>query len=163
MKTTPAPKVIVLMGSKSDWDVVRHARDTVQEFGIPVEARVLSAHRTPGPLLKYLAATEAAGAEVYICAAGAAAHLAGVVAGHTTKPVLGIPMTSQLDGLDSLLSTVQMPGGIPVATFAIGKAGAINAGLFAVAMLALKDAKLGKKLQAYRDAKAKAILAEKLD
>lgn len=155
--------VAILMGSKSDWDDVRIAHETLDEFAVPHESRVLSAHRTPGPLFEFLKDAEARGCKVFICCAGAAAHLAGVVAGHTLKPVLGVPMDSKLDGLDSLLSTVQMPRGIPVATFAIGKAGAGNAALFAVQMLSLQRPELAEKLATYRKAQADKILAETLE
>ncbi|HOC01466.1 MAG TPA: 5-(carboxyamino)imidazole ribonucleotide mutase, partial [Verrucomicrobiota bacterium] len=124
MNAGVVPLVGVLMGSKSDWDVMRHARDTLSQFGVPHECRVLSAHRTPQQTAEYVTTAEARGIEVMIAAAGGAAHLAGVVAAHTLLPVLGVPMqTSSLNGLDSLLSTVQMPAGIPVGTLAIGKAG----------------------------------------
>src|SRR5947209_2590361 len=116
------PLVAVIMGSKSDWETMRAAQETLARFDVPHEVRVLSAHRTPGPLAEYVQSAEAIGVEVFIAAAGGAAHLAGVVAAHTTLPVLGVPMQSAaLNGLDSLLSTVQMPAGIPVATLAIGK------------------------------------------
>ncbi|MCX6625215.1 MAG: 5-(carboxyamino)imidazole ribonucleotide mutase [Acidobacteria bacterium] len=128
--------VAVVMGSKSDWEVMRHTASTLARFGVPYEARVLSAHRTPGPLFEYITDAERRGAEVIIGAAGGAAHLAGVIAAHTLLPVLGVPMDSALKGIDSLLAIVQMPGGIPVGTLAIGKAGATNAALLAIAILA---------------------------
>ena len=121
------PLVIVLMGSKSDWETMQNAAATLAEFGVEHESRVLSAHRTPKETTEYVSKAESRGVEVVIAAAGGAAHLAGVCAAHTTLPVLGVPMTSALNGLDSLLSTVQMPGGIPVGTLAVGKAGATNA------------------------------------
>ena len=124
------------MGSKSDWDTMRAASETLEKFGVPHESHVMSAHRTPALASEFARNADARGVEVIIAAAGGAAHLAGVMAAHTTLPVLGVPMTSVLNGLDSLLSTVQMPGGIPVGTFAIGKAGATNAALFAIAILA---------------------------
>lgn len=152
--------VAVIMGSKSDWDVMRHAADTLSEFGVPNEARVLSAHRTPDALETYMADATARGCEVFIGAAGGAAHLAGVMASRTIKPVLGVPMASALQGLDSLLSMVQMPAGIPVGTLAVGKAGAINAALLAVAILALTRPDLAEKLAAFRKKQADKILAE---
>src|SRR4030095_11878747 len=130
------PLVVVLMGSKSDWDVMRQADETLTSFGIPHECRVLSAHRTPAETSEYISQAEGRGVEVVIAAAGGAAHLAGVCAAHTILPVLGVPMESaSLKGLDSLLSTVQIPAGIPVGTLAIGPAGARNAALLAVAIL----------------------------
>jgi len=151
------------MGSKSDWDTMQHASDTLTKLGVPCDVRVLSAHRTPDQLFDYVMEAEVRGVEVFIAAAGGAAHLAGVVAAKTTLPVLGVPMPSKhLQGLDSLLSMVQMPKGIPVATFAIGDAGAGNAALFAVAMLALSDANVAKKLEEFRDKQTKAVLAAKL-
>ena len=157
------PLVGILMGSKSDWEVMKNASETLEKFGISCECRVLSAHRTPKETSEYVSTAAERGLEVLIAGAGGAAHLAGVAAAHTTLPVLGVPMeTASLKGLDSLLSTVQMPGGIPVATFAIGKPGAINAALFAVAILAGKRADLGRKLAAFRAEQASKILSEKL-
>ncbi len=157
------PLVAVVMGSKSDWDTMKHACDTLAQFGIAHEKRVLSAHRTPEEATEFIKTARSRGIQAIIAAAGGAAHLAGVCAAHTTLPVLGVPMKGwSLDGLDSLLSTVQMPGGIPVATFAIGKAGAINAALFAVSMLALSDASLKTKLDEFRAAQTAKILAETL-
>lgn len=151
------------MGSRSDWDTMSHAAETLAKLGIPYEAKALSAHRTPVQAHEFSATAEKRGLKVIIAAAGGAAHLAGVVAAHTTLPVLGVPMPSKhLQGLDSLLSTVQMPKGIPVATFAIGEAGAGNAALFAVAMLALEDAALAKKLVKFRQKQADRIKAVKL-
>jgi phosphoribosylaminoimidazole carboxylase PurE protein len=139
------------MGSDSDLPTVRETCTVLSTFGIPYEVRVLSAHRSPEELVAYVKQAEEKGVQVFVAAAGGAAHLAGVVAAHTIKPVLGIPMqTSSLNGLDSLLSTVQMPGGVPVATMAIGAAGARNAGLFAVEVLALTDEALADKLKRYR-------------
>ncbi len=135
------PEVVVLMGSRSDWETMEHAVETLRKLEIPHEVRVLSAHRTPDALEEYIADAEARGASVYIAAAGGAAHLAGVVASKTLRPVLGVPMGTQLGGLDSLLSTVQMPAGIPVGTLAIGRAGAVNAALLAAAILARSDAR----------------------
>ena len=153
----------IVMGSVSDWDVMKEAARHLKEFGVAFDARALSAHRTPEALEQWITALEKRGARCFIAAAGGAAHLAGVVAARTTLPVLGVPMPSKyLKGIDSLLSTVQMPKGIPVATFAIGEAGAANAALFAVAMLALDDAQLVKKLEAFREKQAQAVLAAKL-
>jgi 5-(carboxyamino)imidazole ribonucleotide mutase len=158
-----APLVGVLMGSKSDWETMRHVSETLEKFGVASESRVLSAHRTPRETTEYVSSAASRGIEVIVAGAGGAAHLAGVAAAHTTLPVLGIPMESaSLKGLDSLLSTVQMPGGIPVATFAIGKPGAVNAALFAVSVLAGKRPELSKKLADFRAEQAKKILEEKL-
>lgn len=153
------PLVAILMGSKSDWEVMKNASDTLAKLGVPCDVRILSAHRTPEQLFAYVAEGEAKGVEVFIAAAGGAAHLAGVVAAKTLVPVLGVPMESKLQGLDSLLSMVQMPAGIPVGTLAIGKAGAINAALFAVAILANKHEKYRETLREYRAEQAKAVLA----
>jgi 5-(carboxyamino)imidazole ribonucleotide mutase len=153
------PLVGVVMGSKSDWETMAHAVETLEKLGVPCEARVLSAHRTPDQLVEYVADAEKRGVEVFIAAAGGAAHLAGVIAAKSLLPVLGVPMESKLQGLDSLLSMVQMPAGIPVGTFAIGKAGAINAALFAVAILGGKQPQFRAALQKYRDEQAKAVLA----
>lgn len=157
-----APKVAILMGSKSDWPVVKLASDQLNAYGVPHESRVLSAHRTPDAVVQYIRDAEARGVQVFIGAAGAAAHLAGVIAAHTVKPVLAIPMTSKLDGLDSLLSMVQMPRGIPVGCLAIGEAGATNAGILAVQILATADAGLAQKLKDARKAEAERILKETL-
>ena len=154
--------VAVIMGSKSDWEVMRNTADTLARFGVPYEARVLSAHRTPGALVEYLADAEQRGAEVIIGAAGGAAHLAGVIAAHTLLPVLGVPMESALKGLDSLLAIVQMPGGIPVGTLAIGKAGATNAALLAIAILANSRPELKQKLKDFRAEQARKVLSETL-
>ena len=151
------------MGSKSDWETMRHADEMLTQFGIPHESKVMSAHRTPALTTEYTAEAEARGIEVIIAAAGGAAHLAGVVAAHTVLPVLGVPMESQaLKGMDSLLSTVQMPAGIPVGTLAIGKPGAINAALLAVAILANTRPDLRKKLHAFREEQARKIKQETL-
>ncbi|GBD35026.1 N5-carboxyaminoimidazole ribonucleotide mutase [bacterium HR36] len=153
----------VVMGSKSDWEVMKSAGETLRRFGVPHECRVLSAHRTPEALVQYLREAEARGVQVWIAAAGGAAHLAGVVAAHTVLPVLGVPMqTATLGGLDSLLSMVQMPAGVPVGTLAIGKAGATNAALLAVAILATSRPELRQKLLQYRAEQAQKILAETL-
>lgn len=152
-----SPLVAVIMGSQSDWETMRHADETLTKFGIDHECRVISAHRSPSLAAEYGSTVESRGMEVVIAAAGGAAHLAGVLAAHTTLPVLGVPMNSALNGLDSLLSTVQMPGGIPVATFAIGKPGAVNAALFAAAILANSRPELRKKLHEFREAQEKKI------
>jgi 5-(carboxyamino)imidazole ribonucleotide mutase len=157
------PLVAVIMGSKSDWDVMKHASDTLTKFGVAHESRVMSAHRSPALTSEYATNAEKNGIEVVIAAAGGAAHLAGVFAAHTIVPVLGVPMESQsLKGLDSLLSTVQMPGGIPVGTLAIGKPGAINAALLAVAILANSRPELREKLRAFRAEQADKIARETL-
>jgi 5-(carboxyamino)imidazole ribonucleotide mutase len=149
----------IVMGSTSDWDTMKAAAKMLDEFGVPYEAKAMSAHRTPRAVAAWAEGAAKRGTKCIIAAAGGAAHLAGVVAAHTTLPVLGVPMPSKhLQGLDSLLSTVQMPKGVPVATFAIGETGAANAALFAVALLALSDAKLLKKLTAFRKKQTKAVL-----
>jgi len=152
------PFVSIVMGSASDWDVMKSAAQQLKDFGVDYDARVISAHRSPDLLFDYIKEISAQGVRCFIAGAGGAAHLAGVIAGKTTLPVLGVPMPSKyLQGLDSLLSIVQMPKGIPVATFAIGEAGAANAGLFAVAMLALNDAGLAQRLQVFRKKQAEAV------
>ena len=151
------------MGSKSDWDTMRAASETLTQFGVAHECHVMSAHRTPALASDFAASADGRGIEVIIAAAGGAAHLAGVIAAHTTLPVLGVPMTSALNGLDSLLSTVQMPGGIPVGTLAIGKAGATNAALLATAILANSRPELKKKLREFRAEQEKKIRATTLD
>jgi 5-(carboxyamino)imidazole ribonucleotide mutase len=146
-----APKIGVVMGSQSDWDTMKHACEVLREFGVPFEARVLSAHRMPDEMFAYADAARARGLRAIIAGAGGAAHLPGMLASKTVIPVLGVPVPSKyLRGEDSLLSIVQMPKGVPVATFAIGEAGAGNAGLFAVAMLATEDADLAMKLAQFR-------------
>ena len=158
-----AAKVGVIMGSDSDWEIMQHAVAQLEHFGIAHEARVLSAHRTPDDAFAYASRAAANGFACIIAGAGGAAHLAGVIAAKTTLPVLGVPIPSKyLRGEDSLLSTVQMPKGIPVATFAIGEAGAANAGLFAVAMLALTDATLASKLAEFRSGQTEKVRAMKL-
>ena len=153
----------IVMGSTSDWDVMKEAAKQLKDLGIEYEARALSAHRTPAELEAWVGDMERRGCKAFIAGAGGAAHLAGVVAAKTQLPVLGVPIPSKyLKGLDSLLSIVQMPKGIPVATFAIGEAGAANAGLFAAAMLSLADAKLAKRLKAFRAKQAGAVKAAKL-
>ncbi len=152
------PRVAILMGSKSDWEAMRAAEETLEELGIASDARVISAHRTPDRLTAYLASAEERGIEVVIAGAGAAAHLAGVTAAHTVLPVLGVPLEGgALRGLDALLATVQMPGAIPVATFAIGRPGAKNAALFAAAILARSDSSVREKLVKFREAQAAAV------
>ncbi|HEY2881698.1 MAG TPA: 5-(carboxyamino)imidazole ribonucleotide mutase [Pirellulales bacterium] len=164
MNKNDSPLVGVIMGSKSDWEVIRSASETLARFGVPHECRVMSAHRTPELVVDFVSGAEGRGIEVLIAAAGGAAHLAGVTAAHTLLPVLGVPMESQsLRGLDSLLSTAQMPGGIPVGTLAIGKPGAINAALLAVAILANKRPELREKLRQYRAEQAEKIRNEKLE
>ena len=143
----------IVMGSQSDWDIMQHAARQLKDFGVSYEARALSAHRTPDLLIEWMGELEKQGVRCFIAGAGGAAHLAGVVASKTTLPVLGVPMPSKhLQGLDSLLSIVQMPGGVPVATLAIGDAGAKNAGLLAVRILAIADHRLREQLHAYRQA-----------
>jgi len=158
-----APLVSILMGSKSDLDVMQSARDALIELGVTHEVRVLSAHRTPDALSDYVTSAEGRGIEVFIAGAGGAAHLPGVVAAKTTLPVLGVPIASgHLLGLDALLAIVQMPKGIPVATFAVGKAGAGNAALFAVAILATRRPELGQKLADWRKTQAEKLLRESI-
>ena len=149
----------VIMGSKSDWETMSHASDTLTKLGVPHEVRVISAHRAPDLLFEYAGTAEGRGLQVIIAAAGGAAHLAGVTAAKTVLPVLGVPMESQsLRGMDSLLSTVQMPAGIPVATFAIGKPGAINAALFATTMLGNKEPKYRQAIHEYRAKQTQAVV-----
>jgi 5-(carboxyamino)imidazole ribonucleotide mutase len=156
-----SPTVGILMGSKSDWGTMQETARTLRTLGIPFEAHVASAHRTPDKVLAYCQTAEARGLKVLIAAAGGAAHLAGVCAGQTLLPVLGVPMKGwALDGMDALLATVQMPAGIPVGTLAIGKAGAVNAALLAAAILALEDAPLRGRLQAFRLAQTEKALAD---
>lgn len=158
------PLVGLVIGSRTDWETMKHARDVLQEFGVACESRVLSAHRTPDEAAEFARTAEERGLEAIIAAAGGAAHLAGVVAAHTVLPVLGVPMKGwALDGLDSLLSTVQMPRGIPVATFAIGKAGAVNSALFAVNLLGAKRPELRQRLRDYRRKQADGILEQTLE
>ena len=148
----------IVMGSTSDWDTMKNAAKMLEDFGVPYEAKAMSAHRSPALVSEWAGGAQGRGMKVIIAAAGGAAHLAGVVAAHTTLPVLGVPMPSKhLQGLDSLLSTVQMPKGIPVATLAIGDAGAANAALFAVAVLALADKNLEKKLAEFRHKQTEAV------
>jgi 5-(carboxyamino)imidazole ribonucleotide mutase len=158
-----APRVGIVMGSDSDWEVMQHASARLREFDVPHESRVVSAHRTPDLLFRYAAEARDRGLRCIIAGAGGAAHLPGMLAAKTTLPVLGVPVTTaHLQGLDSLLSIVQMPAGVPVATFAIGPAGAHNAGLYAVAILALGDPALAGKLDAFRAAQTERVLGLKL-
>jgi 5-(carboxyamino)imidazole ribonucleotide mutase len=153
------PLIGIVMGSSSDWETMKAAAKMLEEFGVAYEAKAMSAHRTPQAVAEWTESAPKRGMKCLIAAAGGAAHLAGVVAAHTTLPVLGVPMPSKhLQGLDSLLSTVQMPKGIPVATFAIGEAGAANAALFAIALLALSDPDLQKKLSDFRVKQTEAVL-----
>jgi len=151
MKAMTKPLVAVIMGSKSDWETMEHAARVLKDFGVPHECQVVSAHRTPLKMARFAARAEGQGLEVIIAGAGGAAHLPGMVAAQTTVPVLGVPVESHaLKGMDSLLSIVQMPSGIPVGTLAIGRAGAVNAGLLAIAILATHRPDLRKKLHAFR-------------
>jgi 5-(carboxyamino)imidazole ribonucleotide mutase len=159
----PKPLVGLIMGSKSDWDTMRHAADILESFGVPYEKMIVSAHRTPQMMAAYASSAEDRGLEAIIAGAGGAAHLPGMVAAHTTLPVLGVPVESHaLKGMDSLLSIVQMPGGVPVATFAIGKAGATNAALFAVSILAGSRPELREKLHAWRVEQTERVLGDTL-
>ncbi len=156
--TEKQPLVAILMGSKSDWETMRHADEMLTKFGVAHEARVLSAHRTPDQTAHYAAAARGRGTEVIIAGAGGAAHLAGVIAAHTTLPVIGVPIPSTtLQGMDSLLATVQMPAGIPVATVAIGKPGATNAGILAAQILGISDAGIATKLIAHKQKLARGV------
>ena len=151
-------KVAIIMGSQSDWEIMQVAEKTLRDLRIETDARVISAHRTPERLTSFLATAEEEGFEVIIAGAGAAAHLAGVTAAHTLLPVLGVPLpSSDLNGWDALLATVQMPGGIPVATLAIGRAGAKNAALFAAAILARSDSAVRERLGKFREAQSAAV------
>jgi 5-(carboxyamino)imidazole ribonucleotide mutase len=167
MASPPAagtPTVGVIMGSRSDWETMKAAADILTQFGVAHECRVVSAHRTPAWMVEYAREAEARNLQAIIAGAGGAAHLPGMVASLTTVPVIGVPVQSRaLSGLDSLLSIVQMPGGVPVATMAIGAAGATNAGLFAVGLLATRDPELRARLQAWRDARARAVREETLE
>lgn len=157
------PRVAIIMGSKSDWDCMRQASDMLTELEIPHESRVLSAHRTPDALAAYVADAQARGVRVFIAGAGGAAHLAGVIAAQTLYPVLGVPIQSKaLNGLDSLLSIVQMPKGIPVGTLAIGEAGAGNAALLAAQILSVSDPALQARLKAHRERQAAKVLEQTL-
>ena len=155
--------VAVIMGSKSDWDTMRHADETLTQFGVPHECSIVSAHRTPAHMAEFAASAESRGIEVIIAGAGGAAHLPGMVAAQTLVPILGVPVeTHALKGMDSLLSIVQMPGGIPVGTLAIGKAGAINAALLAVAILGSTRPELREKLRAFRQEQTRKVREDKL-
>ncbi|HEV8038637.1 MAG TPA: 5-(carboxyamino)imidazole ribonucleotide mutase [Bryobacteraceae bacterium] len=157
------PLVAVIMGSKSDWDTMRHAVEMLDRFGVPHEAKIVSAHRTPQWMVEYASSAIERGFEIIIAGAGGAAHLPGMTAANTLLPVLGVPVESKaLSGMDSLLSIVQMPGGIPVGTLAIGKSGAQNAALLAVAMLANHDPALREKLRVFREEQAKKVRSEEL-
>ena len=157
------PLVGVIMGSKSDWETMRHADETLTQFGVAHECRIVSAHRTPDWMCEYAATAEGRGIEVIVAGAGGAAHLPGMVASQTSLPVLGVPVQSQaLQGLDSLLSIVQMPGGVPVGTLAIGKAGAINGALLAIRILALSRPELRKKLKEFQHEQARKVREETL-
>ena len=164
MPTDPGqPLVAVVMGSQSDWETMRHAHERLQQFGVATVCRIVSAHRTPQWMSQFAAEAEGHGIEVVIAGAGGAAHLPGMIAAQTLVPVLGVPVQSQaLNGLDSLLSIVQMPRGVPVATFAIGESGAANAALFAVALLAADDPALLDRLDGFRRAQSDAVLAAEL-
>ena len=156
-------RVAVIMGSKSDWDVMRLTSETLTKLTIPHESKVYSAHRAPDALVEYIAQAETRGVQVFIAGAGGAAHLGGVIAAKTQLPVLGVPMQSKaLQGLDSLLSIVQMPKGIPVGCLAIGSAGAVNAALLATAILALADPAVAQRLRTYREEQTRAVLADQL-
>jgi 5-(carboxyamino)imidazole ribonucleotide mutase len=160
---TPGPLVGVVMGSTSDWETMRHAAETLERFGVPYEKRVVSAHRTPNLLASYAADAEARGLEVIVAGAGGAAHLPGMLAAQTAVPVLGVPVESRaLKGLDSLLSIAQMPAGVPVGTLAIGRAGATNAGLLAVAILSNSRPALRRKLHAFRSKQTRTVLKSRL-
>ncbi|MEY2518566.1 MAG: 5-(carboxyamino)imidazole ribonucleotide mutase [Verrucomicrobiota bacterium] len=154
--------VAIIMGSKSDWETMRHSVEMLDELGVPNESHVLSAHRTPEATTEFARKAADRGIRVIIAGAGGAAHLAGVIAGHTWLPVLGVPMNSALNGLDSLLSIAQMPGGIPVGTLAIGKAGAKNAALLAASIIGLSDEKVRGKLQAFRQKQTDDVLAQRV-
>jgi 5-(carboxyamino)imidazole ribonucleotide mutase len=163
MPNEKTPLVGIIMGSKSDWETMSHADEVLNRFSVPHECRVVSAHRTPDWMREYALGAEVRGIEVIIAGAGGAAHLPGMVAAHSTLPVLGVPVQSHsLQGLDSLLSIVQMPGGVPVATLAIGKAGAMNAGLLAVSILALARPELRAKLVEFRHEQQQRVLGETL-
>lgn len=155
------PLVGILMGSRSDWETMEHAARTLAELGIPHECQILSAHRAPDQLVEYVATAESRGLEVLIAGAGGAAHLPGVVASKTVLPVLGVPVESKLMGLDSLLSIVQMPGGVPVGCMAIGKAGAINAALLAAAILGAKHPRIRQSYRAFRENQTARVLADR--
>jgi 5-(carboxyamino)imidazole ribonucleotide mutase len=163
-KPPMAPLVGIIMGSQSDWATMRHAAEMLEQFGIPHEAKIVSAHRTPDRMVEYAKSAKARGLRVIVAGAGGAAHLPGMVAAMTTLPVLGVPVESKsLSGLDSLLSIVQMPGGVPVGTLAIGVPGAKNAGLLAASIVALGDAAVAEKLEAFRRAQTAAVAESPTD
>jgi 5-(carboxyamino)imidazole ribonucleotide mutase len=163
MPDSARPLVAVIMGSSSDWDTMRHAVEVLDRFAIPHERHIVSAHRTPVWMAEFASSAEGRGLEVLIAGAGGAAHLPGMVAAHTIVPVLGVPVQSAaLQGLDSLLSIVQMPGGVPVATLAIGKAGATNAGLLAVSILGTSRPELRAQLRAFRQEQTDRVRQERL-
>lgn len=158
------PLVGIVMGSKSDWETMQHAAETLKQLGIPYEVKIMSAHRTPDEAMEYAATAEERGLQVIIVGAGGAAHLPGVLAAKTLLPVLGVPMqTSALGGLDSLLSIVQMPAGVPVGTLAIGKAGATNAALLAAAILSIKYPEIRERLRQYRQSLKEAVLSSQIE
>ena len=155
-----APVVGIIMGSRSDWETMRHAAETLEQLGVPFEKEVVSAHRTPDKLYEYASSAEARGLQVIIAGAGGAAHLPGMTASKTLLPVLGVPVeTKALKGLDSLLSIAQMPAGVPVGTLAVGRAGAVNAALLAVAIVARSDESVRERLAAFRASQTEAVLA----
>jgi 5-(carboxyamino)imidazole ribonucleotide mutase len=161
MSKTPQPLVGIIMGSKSDWETMQHAAQVLEQFGVAHECQVVSAHRTPERMVEYAKTAESRGLQIIVAGAGGAAHLPGMVASLTNLPVLGVPVQSKaLSGLDSLLSIVQMPGGVPVGTLAIGEAGAKNAGLFAVRMLSNHDAKLREKLGAFHAEQTQKVISD---
>ena len=163
MKTTKNPLVGIIMGSKSDWETMQNAAQTLDQFAIAHECKVVSAHRTPQLMIDYAEQAEERGLEIIIAGAGGAAHLPGMVAGHTLVPVIGVPIQSRaLNGMDSLLSIVQMPAGVPVATMAIGRAGAVNAALLAVAILGNTRPELRQALHQFRADRAQQVMAEEL-
>lgn len=160
--TTPStnPLVAIVMGSRSDWETMAEASKTLDQLGVPHDVRIMSAHRTPAAVQEYIGGAEARGVQVVIAAAGGAAHLAGVCAAHTPLPVLGVPMSSGLNGLDSLLSTVQMPAGVPVGTLAVGRAGAVNAALLATMILGAANPQYRQAIKEYRARQTERVLAE---
>ena len=161
MSSTVSPVVGVVMGSRSDWETMSESEKILKQFGVPHECRVVSAHRTPDTMVEYAKSARARGLQVIIAGAGGAAHLPGMLAAQTTLPVFGVPIQSRaLNGLDSLFSIAQMPGGVPVGTLAIGTAGAINAALLAVRVLALKDADLAERLQKFQDDQRDSVLKD---
>jgi 5-(carboxyamino)imidazole ribonucleotide mutase len=158
-----APRVGIIMGSRSDWETMAHADTVLKDFGVPHECRIVSAHRTPARMNEYATQARDRGLKIIIAGAGGAAHLPGMVAAQTALPVLGVPVQSRaLKGLDSLLSIAQMPGGVPVATFAIGESGARNAALFAIEMLAIEDASLAQALATFREEQAQRVVEDEL-